>query len=103
MLYGMKTPKEVAALIEAAVAQGWTFKQRSKETHGALYSPDGKTIVPFGGSYGDHRAIKNLKSALRRAGVKLDGCASMPPAHLSIMERVAYAKYLRRRQRLLGG
>lgn len=99
----MKTPKEISALIAAAVAQGWTLKQRSKETHGALYSPDGKTIVPFGGSFGDHRAIKNLKAALRRAGVKLDGLMDARPAHLSIMERVAYAKYLRRRQRLFGG
>lgn len=47
--------------------QNWRV-DRTNRGHYQFFAPDGKGKVTGGGSYGDHRAIKNLVSQLRKAG-----------------------------------
>lgn len=68
----MSTPKEVRKLISLAEEQGWRVELK-KGGHYRLYSPDGKTIVTAGSTPSDRRAYQNIKSDLKRGGLKLDG------------------------------
>jgi hypothetical protein len=65
-------PDETNRLITAAVDQGWRYDESSRG-HVRLYSPDGRTIIGTSGTPSDHRAAKNFRSRLKRAGVRLDG------------------------------
>ena len=68
---------ETNQLIAAAVRQGWTYDE-SARGHVRLYSPDGKTIIGHSGTPSDHRAAKNFRSRLKRAGVRFAGLAAQP-------------------------
>ena len=63
---------ETNRFISAAIAQGWRYEESAKG-HVRLLSPDGKTIIGHSGTPSDHRAGKNFRARLKRAGVKLDG------------------------------
>lgn len=54
-------------LIDDLKRQSWIV-ERTSRGHFQFKAPDGKGLVTAGGSFGDHRAIKNLVSQLRRAG-----------------------------------
>lgn len=59
--------KELDQLRRLAVAQGWRVVRTNKD-HYKWYAPDGKTMVVSGSTPSDHRAIKNQKALMRRAG-----------------------------------
>lgn len=59
--------KQLKQITDAAEAAGW----KSKDTKsGQMWlAPDGKGKVTIHGTPSDHRAIKNLRSEFRRAGL----------------------------------
>ena len=59
-------------LLEALVAQRWKVELTGK-THWRAKSPDGVTIVHFGGTPSDRRWLENAVRDLRRGG--FDGAA----------------------------
>lgn len=61
--------KELARLVEVALAQGWTLHHG--RTHLQLRSPDGLRQVFFPSTPSDRRAIHNIRATLRRNGMKL--------------------------------
>lgn len=60
-----KTRREI---IKSLRRQGWRIEDGGK--HIKCYSPDGATIVTMARTASDHRAIKNLKSRLKKGGWK---------------------------------
>jgi hypothetical protein len=61
------TPAGLRALIDAATRVGWRAMPTRKGF--LLRSPDGVTQVLVHRSPSDHRAVKNARAQLRRAGV----------------------------------
>ena len=61
--------KELEQLRQRAIEQGWRVV-RTNGDHYKWYAPDGKTIVVSGSTPSDHRALKNQKSMMRRAGFR---------------------------------
>jgi hypothetical protein len=61
---------EINALIEKAAAQGWTVRGGGAK-HVQLKSPDGNYLIYASSSSVSRRAVANLRSQLRRAGVNL--------------------------------
>lgn len=53
----------------AAKDQGWRV-ERSKKGHPVFYSPDARTCIVTSGTPGDRRAILNLLSRLKGAGLQ---------------------------------
>lgn len=60
---------EVQKLIKLAEKNGWTAVKRTRGV--TLRAPDGVTTVSAHYSHSDVRSIKNMKAALKRAGLKL--------------------------------
>lgn len=58
---------ELQDIIDRATIQKWTITM-TKKNHLIFKAPAGKGIVITGGTPGDHRALKNLKSRLKRLG-----------------------------------
>lgn len=54
-------------LISAARAQGWTIEVR-RNSHLKWVSPDGKSVFTSS-TPSDHRAVKNARRDLRKAGL----------------------------------
>lgn len=63
-----KMPKEVKALLDTAVAQGFIWGT-TKKNHIQVRTASGQIIAITGGTPGDHRALKNFRADLRRGGV----------------------------------
>lgn len=61
--------REVRKIAKLAEKAGWTVSF-TKGHHIKFTSPEGKPIFASG-TPGDHRATKNLKSDLRRAGLEI--------------------------------
>lgn len=65
----MRNDDRVARMIEVAVHHGWVVT-KTVRGHLAFRSPDNRVpIIHGGGTPGDHRAYKNLRSMLRRYGL----------------------------------
>jgi hypothetical protein len=62
--------KEWRPLVRAAQRAGWRL-ERLRNNHLRLMSPDGRTMVTFGGSPSDRRAIAAARALLRRGGLKV--------------------------------
>ena len=60
---------DVEDIEQAARDQGWRV-ERTRRGHPLFYSPDGTTCVVGSGTPGDQRAILNLLSRLKRAGLQ---------------------------------
>lgn len=56
-------------VVKAAEASGWSVKSTAGEGHVRLYAPDGKRMVFASTQRGDDRAVRQLRAALRRAGL----------------------------------
>lgn len=54
-------------LKKLAERQGWQV-ERTKRGHYKWFAPDNHTIIVSGSTISDHRAIKNQKARMRRAG-----------------------------------
>lgn len=61
--------KEVAKILEAAENNGWTTKQ--KKNGWMLLAPGGGKAVMIHATNSDWRGLKNVKSVLRSAGLKV--------------------------------
>ena len=59
--------RDFQELLKDLERQKWGV-ERTERGHFKFKAPDGKGLVTAGGSYGDHRAIKNLVAQLRRSG-----------------------------------
>jgi len=66
----MKLPHEYRGLADAVLAQGWRIEPTNRE-HFRWLSPDGKYIVITSKTPSDRRALANIRSDLRRAGLKV--------------------------------
>jgi hypothetical protein len=60
--------KDLRQLIKKAKRAGWTVEP--KKSGWMLLSPDGSRCVMTHGSCSDWRALKNVKSELRQAGLR---------------------------------
>lgn len=61
---------QLRKLVAEAEAAGWTV-ERTRNNHIRFLSPDGKHLIVCGSTESDHRAIRNTKARLRRAGLVL--------------------------------
>lgn len=66
----MGLPKEWRDLIAEATRQGWQI-ELTGSNHLRWRSPEGKPVFSAS-TPSDHRAIKNIRSMLRRNGLRLD-------------------------------
>jgi hypothetical protein len=62
--------KDLKHLIKVATDQGWEVT-RTGTLHLRWKAPDGQVIFRNGQSPSDHRSIRNLRSDLRRMGLRL--------------------------------
>ena len=62
-----KIPKPLRPLARQAIAAGWTIHP-TRSGHLAWRSPTGRRVFT-GSSPGDHRAVRNHRAMLRRAGL----------------------------------
>jgi hypothetical protein len=62
--------KDVKQLIKVAEQQGWTVT-RTGTLHLRWQAPDGRVLFRNGTSPSDRRAVANLRSDLRRLGLRL--------------------------------
>ena len=62
--------RELRDLIRLAETAGWTVEQ-TRNSHLRFLSPDGEHIIVCGTTESDHRAIRNTRARLRRAGLVL--------------------------------
>jgi len=65
--YDLCMKKEMKVLVRAAEREGWLVK-RTKRGHYQWLPPQGRVIVTAG-TPSDHRALRNIKSDLRREGL----------------------------------
>ena len=61
--------KEVGFILDTAEAGGWTI--RTKKNGWMLLSPDKQKAVMVHATNSDYRALKNIRSTLRSAGLKI--------------------------------
>ena len=66
----MKACSKTKGLIEVAEGQGWTV-ERTKNNHIVFLSPCGKHRIVCGSTEASHRAVRNTRARLRRAGLVL--------------------------------
>lgn len=66
----MKACAKTKDLIELAREQGWTVES-TKKGHITFLSPDGRHRIVCGSTESDHRAVRNTRARLRRAGLVL--------------------------------
>lgn len=66
----MKACSKTKDLITEAEAQGWRV-ERTRNGHITFLSPDGQHRIVCGGTESDHRAVRNTRARIRRAGLVL--------------------------------
>jgi hypothetical protein len=59
--------KDLKKLIKAAARAGWRVEKRRK--HFRWFAPDGVSQATTSATTSDHRALKNIRGDLRRAGL----------------------------------
>lgn len=66
-----RVPRHLRDIVKVALAAGWTYDV-TRGGHPRLTPPD-KSLSPVisGGTPSDHRALRNLKSDLRRRGLDI--------------------------------
>jgi len=64
------TKKDIKRIIQEAKDQGFTVS-KSKSGHIKWHAPDGKSIVVSSGTPSDSRAMANMKSRLKRVGLRI--------------------------------
>ena len=62
--------KEIKTIVKAAESQGCVFRISRKNSHGSLLIPGGGIVV-FSSTPSDSHAVKNFRSDLRRAGIRV--------------------------------
>lgn len=70
---GASAKREIKDLIRIALDQGWRVEQLRSGHWRFLPADTNVRAVVTGGTPSDPRAVKNLRSDLRRSGLKLDG------------------------------
>lgn len=63
--------RTLKALIEAAVAAGWTWEQHRRNSHIILKPPDGGPVVVAPSTPSDWRSLLDVRARLRRQGVNV--------------------------------
>jgi predicted RNA binding protein YcfA (HicA-like mRNA interferase family) len=64
----MKLPRQQRKLAKQAKAQGWEIR-RTRGDHLVWVAPNGRKVYSSA-TPSDHRAVKNQRARLRRAGLK---------------------------------
>lgn len=63
--------KSFRPLVKQLQAMGYVIQTRGHRGHPKVFRPNGTFVAPLPTSSGDHRAVRNFRQQLKRAGVPI--------------------------------